>query len=1161
MPLDDAVPLIPYEYQVGGSLRLDAPSYVERGADHELFQALLAGEICYVLNARQMGKSSLQIRAAQQLAAYQVRCVTIDMTRIGSEQVTLEQWYRGMMLSLISGLGLVGSIQLKQWWERWQHVPMLQRLGLLLDEILQVHLPNDRIVIFIDEIDSALNLDFPIDDFFTFIRSCYTYREREPAYNRLSWALFGVATPGDLIRDKTRTPFNLGRSISLAGFTCSECQPLLTGLSHLSQPEITLQRILYWTNGQPFLTQKLCQLVKQLPQNPDDATHPASAVDQLVKKYVLAQWESQDQPEHLKTIRDRLLYREGAVPRLLGIYQTILEQGHYSIAQGDQFAQSELQLTGLVEKIDDSLCIKNPIYAEIFNRAWVEEQLKRLRPYAPALQAWVDSHQQDNSRLLRGPALQEVQAWASGQQLSDLDYRFLNASEQYDRQELQQAMTLAQAREVQARLAQEQKTVRLQTILLGLFGVGLLAAIAFGWSEIQRSRQAKLDEIQTLATAANGLFASNRQLSAVVTAIKAKRILANTHNVDPNTTEAVNTALQKAVYSSQEFNQLAGHEGGVLGVAMSRDNQLIASSSNDKTVKIWQRNGQLLHTLKHPGTVFRVDFSRDSQLIVSASLDGKLHIWRRNGELVKQWQAHTAPVWKAVFSPDGKWVASGSSDRTVKLWDTNGKLIKTFQGGHTQAILTLAFSPNGTTIASGGVDQNIALWDVNRGLQKILKDHQAPIWDLAFCNEAVSANFQPLLVSGSSDRTVKVWNMNGKLEQSLTSNSGIEGVDCRGKIIAAGGNDNSISLWQTDGRLIKRLPGHLAIIRDVSLSDDGDVLASASEDTTIKLWYSKPPLVEVLSGHQDTIWGIAASPNSRLIASAGEDRINLWLIDGRLRQSNIAGVSGNSVTFSGDGKTLVSVGDNSQMQLLRSTAAKNWQRQSVKAHEAAIITSTISPDNQTIATAGDDTSIRLWHPNGQIKHKFFGHPERIWQLAYSKDGRYLASASEDGTAKIWQPNGTPMTTLKGHDGVVWGVAFDPMGQFVATSSRDDSVKLWQLDGHLIRTISTQSQGVTRLAFSPDGQRIATAGIDNTVKLWGVDGQLVQTLPGHSGAVTAIEFTPNGSYLLSGGDDGLLIRWDLRKINRLNELDYACKIVKDYLQTNPMITASDRQLCD
>jgi hypothetical protein len=81
-----------------------------------------------------------------------------------------------------------------------------------IEEVLLPAFPRERLVIFIDEIDSILSLSFPVNDFFAFVRSCYIQRSNNPAYQRLNFALFGVATPTDLMQDRQRTPFNIGQA-------------------------------------------------------------------------------------------------------------------------------------------------------------------------------------------------------------------------------------------------------------------------------------------------------------------------------------------------------------------------------------------------------------------------------------------------------------------------------------------------------------------------------------------------------------------------------------------------------------------------------------------------------------------------------------------------------------------------------------------------------------------------------------------------------------------------------------------------------------------------------------------------------------------------------------------------------------------------------------
>lgn len=363
-------------YVTGGTLRPDAPSYVERQADRDLWEGLRQGEFCYVLTSRQMGKSSLMVRTVQRLRSEGVAVAVLDLTAIG-QNLTIAQWYDGLISRLGQQLNL--EDELLAYWSAHQELGPLQRWLNAIEQVVLRQLPN-RVVIFVDEIDIVRSLSFSTDEFFAAIREAYNRRSRDRAFERLAFGLLGVAAPTDLIRDTRMTPFNIGRRIELNDFTPEEAEPLARGLGpdpHTSKA--LLNRILFWTGGHPYLTQRLCRALSEAVcrTGVNPATPPviptSATVDELAEKLFLSR-QARDRDDNLIFVRERILRSEVDVPGLLYLYRRV-RNGERVVDDETNPLISVLRLSGIIRGREGVLHVRNRIYDQVFDQRWIQTNM------------------------------------------------------------------------------------------------------------------------------------------------------------------------------------------------------------------------------------------------------------------------------------------------------------------------------------------------------------------------------------------------------------------------------------------------------------------------------------------------------------------------------------------------------------------------------------------------------------------------------------------------------------------------------------------------------------------------------------------------------------------------------------------------------------------
>lgn len=620
---------------------------------------------------------------------------------------------------------------------------------------------------------------------------------------------------------------------------------------------------------------------------------------------------------------------------------------------------------------------------------------------------------------------------------------------------------------------------------------------------------------------------------------------------------------------NREIRVMRGHTDDVGEVAFSEDGSRFASTSDDRTLRIWETaTGRQLSSFPVNSTwATCIAFSPDGTCLAVASDGNAVTILdATSGQALHRYQGHTKMVRGVAFSRDGSRLYTASEDRTVKVWGVESReQLHSFlhPSGYLRCV---AVSPDGKLLALGGSDSPLLIRDAGTGqIIRTLPGHTGGIYCLAF-----SPNGRRL-ASGGKDRLAKIWDLTSGREQlTLTGHTGDVNTLCfhpDGTRLATGSDDHTIRVWDAySGQQAEPFLGHTEQVESIAFSPDGRNLLSGGTDNTIRLWtFGQQTGPRVFKAHENQVRAVGFSVDGKHLISAGQDgKIQVRdPITGQEQASFPGAPTGYlGLAISPDARHLAAAGNLGLVELWDLTTRRIvWK---MKGHPSWLSALAFSPDGQWLASGGDGDrsnkkapiTIKLWKvATGEEVRAFPGHTEEVKSLVFSPDGTQLISGSGDDTIRVWEvATGIERKTLRGKSGGVNSIALHPDGNLLAAACSDHSVRLWDLQSRQeVRPFLGHFENVWSVAFSPDGTRLASASWDQTVRIWHTaSGLELAILRGHPDRVLGVAFSPDGHLLASaGGKDQTVRLWDARPVTAESSVELEAVGLLDYLFALPM----------
>jgi WD40 repeat protein len=452
--------------------------------------------------------------------------------------------------------------------------------------------------------------------------------------------------------------------------------------------------------------------------------------------------------------------------------------------------------------------------------------------------------------------------------------------------------------------------------------------------------------------------------------------------------------------------------------------------------------------------------------------------------------------------------------------------------GHGNRVNSVVLATDGKTAVSGSSDSTLRVWNLVSGIcVRTLRGHRKSVRAVALAADGRTA------VTASHDNTLRLWDLaTGNCVRTLpghTNWANAIAVTPDGKLAVSASADTTLRVWDLAAcKTIRTLEGHTDEVRGVALTLDGKLAVSVSADSTVRVWdVTAGTCLRVLRGHTDSLNGLALTPDGRLAATAGRDgTVRVWDVTAgtclRVLHGNANWV--NAVALTPDGRLAVSAGFDLALRVWDIATGECLRL--LHGHTAWVSDVSVTPDGRIAVSAGSDHTLRVWDlACGEAVRTLPGHSAWVCPVVLTPDHRTAVSPGRDHALRVWDAaSGACRHTLEGHENWVNNVAITPDSKTAISASSDNTLRVWDLAaGRCLRTLQGHTDWVHHVVVMPDGRTAVSTSSDTTLRVWDLTtGHCLRTLTGHTGWVTFVVLTPDGRTAVSGSRDHNLRVWDV-----------------------------------